>query len=182
MQPAAYTFIYRFMANKSAENPEGVLTKEVLKSFFGFTGSDDDMVHNPGWERIPENWYKRALGDEYTIPFYALDLNAAALQHPQFLDIGGNVSSPSFPFHFLSSQKGQTKKKKTINLPLLSIRPAQPTPSPPSTFKTSPAASTTPKPSSTATTLHASASKPPSSLLPICSRALSRILLAHLAS
>ncbi|KAK0653933.1 hypothetical protein DIS24_g5642 [Lasiodiplodia hormozganensis] len=93
VQPAAYTFIYRFMANKSAENPEGVLTKEVLKSFFGFTGPDDDMVHNPGWERIPENWYKRALGDEYTIPFYALDLNAAALQHPQFLDIGGNTGT-----------------------------------------------------------------------------------------
>ncbi|KAF4542401.1 Chloroperoxidase [Lasiodiplodia theobromae] len=95
VQPAAYTFIYRFMANKSAENPEGVLTKEVLKSFFGFTGPDDDMVHNPGWERIPENWYKRALGDEYTIPFYALDLNAAALQHPQFLDIGGNTGTPN---------------------------------------------------------------------------------------
>lgn len=45
VQPAAYTFIYRFMGNKSAENPEGVLTKEVLKSFFAFTGPDDNLVH-----------------------------------------------------------------------------------------------------------------------------------------
>ncbi|OJD35700.1 aromatic peroxygenase [Diplodia corticola] len=95
VQPAAYTFIYRFMANKSAEYPEGVLTKEVLKSFFGFTGDDDDMTYNEGCERIPENWYKRAIGDEYTIPFYALDLNAAALEHPQFLDIGGNTGTPN---------------------------------------------------------------------------------------
>ncbi|KAL1624075.1 hypothetical protein SLS54_004004 [Diplodia seriata] len=93
VQPAAYTFIYRFMANKSAEHPEGVLTKEVLKSFFAFTGPDDDMTHNPGCERIPENWYKRAIGDEYTIPFYAIDLNTAALEHPQFLDIGGNTGT-----------------------------------------------------------------------------------------
>ncbi|GME36764.1 Chloroperoxidase [Neofusicoccum parvum] len=93
VQPAAYTFIYRFMSNKSAENPEGVLTKEVLKSFFGFTGPDDDLVHNPGHERIPDNWYKRAIGDEYTIPFFALDLNAAALEHPQFLSIGGNTGT-----------------------------------------------------------------------------------------
>lgn len=121
VQPAAYTFIYRFMANKSAENPEGVLTKEVLKSFFGFTGPDDDMVHNPGWERIPENWYKRALGDEYTIPFYALDLNAAALQHPQFLDIGGNVSFPfaSIPLLPLPEKRNEERPKKETTLTFL---------------------------------------------------------------
>jgi hypothetical protein len=40
---AAFTFIYRFMANKSAEYPEGVLNKQVLKSFMSITGSDSNV-------------------------------------------------------------------------------------------------------------------------------------------
>ncbi|ETN38619.1 uncharacterized protein HMPREF1541_06656 [Cyphellophora europaea CBS 101466] len=95
VQPAAYTFIFRFMGNKSAEHPEGILNKEVLKSFFSITGDEGDFTYTPGHERIPENWYKRALGDEYTIPFFALDLNTIALAHPQFLDIGGNTGTPN---------------------------------------------------------------------------------------
>lgn len=93
VQPAAYTFIYRFMANKSAEHPEGLLDKATLKSFFAITGDDNNLQYTPGAERIPENWYKRAIGDEYTIPFYSTDLNAAALAHPEFLQIGGNTGT-----------------------------------------------------------------------------------------
>lgn len=44
VQPAAYTFIYRFMANKSAEYPEGLLNGDVLKSFFSITGEDGDFT------------------------------------------------------------------------------------------------------------------------------------------
>lgn len=40
---AAFTFKYRFMANKSAEYPEGVLNKNVLKSFSSVSGPDDDV-------------------------------------------------------------------------------------------------------------------------------------------
>lgn len=94
VQPAAYTFIYRFMANKSAEHPDGVLTQDVLKSFFGITeNADGSFSGGLGCERIPDNWYKRAIGDEYTIPFYALDLNYEALQYPQFLSVGGNTGT-----------------------------------------------------------------------------------------
>jgi hypothetical protein len=67
VQPAAYTFIYRFMANKSAEYPEGILNQDVLKSFYSI------------------------IGDEYTVPFFFSDLLAAAEKYPQFLDIGGNT-------------------------------------------------------------------------------------------
>lgn len=66
--PAAFTFINRFFSNKTQERPEGVLNKEVLKSFFAITGTDDNPVHTPGWERIPENWYRRNHDDDYTIP------------------------------------------------------------------------------------------------------------------
>lgn len=37
-QPAAWSFIYRFMANKSAEHPMGLLDGETLKSFYSITG------------------------------------------------------------------------------------------------------------------------------------------------
>lgn len=91
VQTAAYTFIYRFMGNKSAEAPQGILNQDVLKSFFSITGNPGSFVHTPGNERIPDNFYKRAIGDEYTIPFFLLDLLAAAEQYPQFISVGGNT-------------------------------------------------------------------------------------------
>jgi len=57
------------MSNKSAEYPEGVLNKAVLKSFMSYTGPEDNLVHTPGHERIPDNWYKRNPSDEYSIPY-----------------------------------------------------------------------------------------------------------------
>ena len=45
VQPAAYTFIFRFMGNKSAERPEGQLTKEVLKSFFAISGTEGNFTY-----------------------------------------------------------------------------------------------------------------------------------------
>jgi hypothetical protein len=91
VQPAAYTFIYRFMGNKSAEHPEGKLDGEVLKQFFSITGEDGNFKYTPGYERIPDNWYKRNLVDEYTIPYFQIDLTNMALQHPEFLSVGGNT-------------------------------------------------------------------------------------------
>jgi hypothetical protein len=40
---AAFTFIYRFMSNKSEEYPEGVLNQNVLKSFMSISGSDSNV-------------------------------------------------------------------------------------------------------------------------------------------
>jgi len=91
VQPAAYTFIYRFMANKSAEYPQGKLNGEVLKSFFAITGEDGNFKYTEGHERIPDNWYKRNLIDEYTIPYFSLDNLEMASQHPEFLSVGGNT-------------------------------------------------------------------------------------------
>ena len=92
VQPAAYTFIYRFMGNKSAEHPDGQLTQEVLKSFFGMTqAKDGSWSGGLGHERIPDNWYKRAIGDEYTIPFFNLDVVQEGIAYPKFFDVGGNL-------------------------------------------------------------------------------------------
>nr|XP_018904122.1 PREDICTED: aromatic peroxygenase-like [Bemisia tabaci] len=93
VQPAAYAFIYRFMANHSAEYPEGLLELEVLKSFFGVSGERGNFSYKPGHEEIPANWYRRAVGDEYGQVFFLKDLLEAALQYPEFLSIGGNTGA-----------------------------------------------------------------------------------------
>ena len=89
--PAAWSFIYRFMANKSSEHPEGLLTGDVLKSFYSIMGDYPNFVYTPGHETFPNNWYKRNPADYYTIPYLSLDTNAMALSHPQFFSVGGNT-------------------------------------------------------------------------------------------
>ncbi|CAJ2508769.1 Uu.00g137950.m01.CDS01 [Anthostomella pinea] len=88
---AAYTFVYRFMANKTAENPQGILNGETLKLFYAVSGDYPDFTITPGHERFPDNWYKRNPLDYYTIPYLAADALAMQLQHPQFLSVGGNT-------------------------------------------------------------------------------------------
>lgn len=92
-QPAAWAFIYRFMANKSEEYPSGRLDGEILKSFYGVTGEDGSFVYNRGHERIPDNWYTRNVIDAYTIPYLNLDTTNMLLQHPEFASIGGNTGT-----------------------------------------------------------------------------------------
>lgn len=112
---AAFTFIYRFMSNKTAENPEGVLNQDVLKSFFAVTGNPGSFVYTPGYERIPENWYKRAIGDEYTIPFFISDLLAYAAQYPEILSVGGNTGTVnSFTGLDISNVTGGVYNSKSL--------------------------------------------------------------------
>lgn len=93
VQPAAYTFIYRFMGNKSAEHPQGLMNTEILNSFFGVEEVNGQLqkINGGGHERFPENWYKRAIGDEYSIPFLQADTALAFLKYPKFLNVGGNT-------------------------------------------------------------------------------------------
>ena len=94
-QPAAWSFIYRFMANKSAEHSEGLLTGDVLKSFYSITGDYPNFKYTPGYEKFPDNWYKRNAVDYYTIPYLSVDINVMALEHPEFLSVGGNTGKPN---------------------------------------------------------------------------------------
>lgn len=94
-QPAAWSFIYRFMGNKSAEYPAGKLDGEVLKSFYAITGDDGNFTYTPGYERIPENWYTRNQLDPYDVLFLNQDTTAMLLQHLEFASIGGNTGTPN---------------------------------------------------------------------------------------
>jgi hypothetical protein len=91
VQPAAYTFIYRFMANHSTEYPAGYLSYDVVKDWFGISGDSGSYTATQGHERIPDNWYKRAIEYPYDNAYFVADLANAALLHPKFLSVGGNT-------------------------------------------------------------------------------------------
>ncbi|GAM43054.1 hypothetical protein TCE0_044r17560 [Talaromyces pinophilus] len=88
---AGYIFAGRLFRNHSVENPDGVLTKDVLKSIFGVSGSDDALQYNYGYERIPENWYRRPT--DFGLVDLNLDLLNFAAQYPELLNIGGNLGA-----------------------------------------------------------------------------------------
>lgn len=87
---AAYAFIYRYMANHTAENPAGFLNQEILKSFFAIEGSSDDLTWTRGYERIPDNWYRRADGDVYGLNQLGYDNTMFFEQYPDFSKPGCN--------------------------------------------------------------------------------------------
>jgi hypothetical protein len=87
-----FTFPRRMFSNKSAEYPDnGILDKEILKSFFSISGPDDNLVYTEGYEQIPANFYKRAIGNEYTIPLFIEDTFSFASNFPEMFSIGGNT-------------------------------------------------------------------------------------------
>jgi hypothetical protein len=91
VQPAAYTFIFRFMANHSEADPVGLLSYDTLATWFGIEGENGNYKAVQGAERIPENWYRRAQEYPYELTYFVADLLNAALIHPKFLSIGGNL-------------------------------------------------------------------------------------------
>ncbi|EME80568.1 uncharacterized protein MYCFIDRAFT_50025 [Pseudocercospora fijiensis CIRAD86] len=93
VQPAAYTFIYRFMANHSAEHPYGELTYDVIKAWFGISGDSGSYVANQGQEHIPMNWYRRAIEYPYDNTYFLADVANAAALYPKFLNVGGNTGT-----------------------------------------------------------------------------------------
>ncbi|USW58199.1 Putative chloroperoxidase [Septoria linicola] len=92
VQPAAYTFIYRFMSNHSAAAPVGELSHDVLKSWFGITGNSGSFKVNPGQEKIPLNWYRRSRSYPYESTYFLGDAAAAIALYPKFANVGGNTN------------------------------------------------------------------------------------------
>jgi len=92
MQPAMYSFIYRLLANHSADHPAGHLTQDVLKSFYGITTVKGKMKYIAGHERIPQNWYRRSRKTPYDNHFLLNDVIYQASHHPPFFRLGGNIA------------------------------------------------------------------------------------------
>jgi len=89
-----FSFPPRMFSNKSAEHPDnGILDKEVLKSFFAISGPDNNLTYTYGHERIPDNFYKRAIGNEYIFAEFMQDLNMFATYFPEMISTGGNTGT-----------------------------------------------------------------------------------------
>ncbi|KUJ21101.1 putative aromatic peroxygenase [Mollisia scopiformis] len=89
-----FSFPPRMMSNKSAEYPDnGILDKEVLKSFFSISGPDDDLTYTYGHEQIPANFYRRAIGNEYIFAEFLEDTAMFASYFPEMISIGGNTGT-----------------------------------------------------------------------------------------
>ncbi|KAF4465696.1 Aromatic peroxygenase [Fusarium albosuccineum] len=96
VSPASYSFPPQMMANHSEEYPEGYLSREVFTTFFGVEGDKPgNFKVKQGWERIPENWYKRPVGNEFSIPTYVVDILKHASKYPRLLNVGGNLGKPN---------------------------------------------------------------------------------------
>ena len=84
------------MSNHCADYPAGILTKETLKSFFAITEAPDGtLTYTPGYERIPENWYRRPLdaANEYSATSFATNLAQMASVVPEALSVSGNTGT-----------------------------------------------------------------------------------------
>lgn len=84
------------MSNHSAEYPNGILDQETLKSFFAITeAADGTLSWQPGYERIPDNWYRRPLGivNEYSPESFAQDFLQIAAVVPEAASVGGNTGT-----------------------------------------------------------------------------------------
>lgn len=81
------------MSNRSAEEPAGVLDRNVLKSFFSVEGEPGSFVHTPGHERIPDNWYKRPAGNAYSITLVNADTVVNNAMYPGIVRFGGNTGT-----------------------------------------------------------------------------------------
>ncbi|KAK6216308.1 hypothetical protein LQW54_003699 [Pestalotiopsis sp. IQ-011] len=82
----------RTMSNYSEGSLQGVITKDMFKSFFAVVDdatAASGMVYQRGHERMPDNWFRRP------IPWGLVDLNLDVLKwserHPFLLDVGGNT-------------------------------------------------------------------------------------------
>ncbi|KAJ3999793.1 Chloroperoxidase [Lentinula boryana] len=90
VQPAAYQFIFHFTANKSEEYPEGRLDREwplFITAIQKLILEVPRRLLGPGQERIPDNWYKRAIGDEYGLVSVLREATSIGIAHPEFLSV-----------------------------------------------------------------------------------------------
>ncbi|KAJ4356738.1 uncharacterized protein N0V89_004774 [Didymosphaeria variabile] len=89
LSPGTNGLIINMMSNHSADIPGGTLTRDVLKSFYSVTGEPGSFVYKPGYERIPDNWYKRP--DSFGLEDIGSDAQMNNLMYPGQISLGGNT-------------------------------------------------------------------------------------------
>jgi hypothetical protein len=87
-------------------------------SFFSITGESGNFQYTVGHDRIPDNWYKRAIDVEYTIPGFLADVVDFGEKYPPLLSTGGNTGKPGRCFLFRNvSEYLRLCLKTSVNFP-----------------------------------------------------------------
>ncbi|KAF1818800.1 Cloroperoxidase [Dissoconium aciculare CBS 342.82] len=90
----AHMFAFELLANHSTADPRGVLTPAVFEAFFGYTrDADNKLVFTYGTERIPENWYRRAHDDAWTLADIGISTAQQCASYPSNCQVGGNTGT-----------------------------------------------------------------------------------------
>ena len=88
---AGYLFLGRLLSNHTREDPDGVLTQEVFKSFFAVDeNGEGNLEYRKGHETIPKNWYRRE--SDYGLVPLNVDIVSWVLKRPEL----GRYVSQSF--------------------------------------------------------------------------------------
>jgi hypothetical protein len=78
---AGIFFLGRLLSNHTAEHPDGILTQEVFRKFFGvYEDAQGRLEYRQGHETIPENWYRKPV--EYGLVPLNLDLVDWVIKQP----------------------------------------------------------------------------------------------------
>ena len=79
---AGYLFLGRLLSNHTKENPDGVLTQEVFKSFFAvYEDAQGNLEYRKGHETFPSNWYRRQI--DYGLLSVNLDIVGWVSKYPE---------------------------------------------------------------------------------------------------
>jgi hypothetical protein len=78
---AGILFLGRLLSNHTAEHPDGILTQDVFRKFFGvYKNAHGTLEYRQGHETIPENWYRKPV--EYGLVPLNMDLVGWVMEHP----------------------------------------------------------------------------------------------------
>ncbi|KAJ7785223.1 Chloroperoxidase [Mycena maculata] len=87
-----HLFIQGIMASFPASHPGGFFTADGLQTFFGFyPDTSGQPSYRPGYERIPDDWYRRPT--DYTHVDAAPHLEALGMAAPRTMIPGGNMGT-----------------------------------------------------------------------------------------
>ena len=56
-----------------------------------YENSGGELYWKPGYDRIPDNWYRRTLLEDYNFAFLGEDLALYFAKHPDTVKVGGNM-------------------------------------------------------------------------------------------
>jgi hypothetical protein len=87
-------FTFTILSNHSAEYPRGYLSPSSFETLWGYTrDANNNLVYKYGHERIPDNYYKSAIDDQWTVPDILTGFAQNCLSYPRDCEVGGNLGT-----------------------------------------------------------------------------------------